>query len=86
MPITIQWRFNYYHQRDIIECIINLNGNVFSLGLPYEKFMVLMGELIKTAAPFFKDIAEQRAKGIKEDLHVLFDQSKWEKMMEDKNA
>lgn len=86
MPIQIQYRFDYLHQIDVVRFNLNVNGQGFTIAMTYDNFILLMGEVVKTAQPFFEQIAQQRASGIKQDLKVEFDETKWNKMMEGKDG
>ena len=69
MSVQIQYRFNYYHERDIVEFCISVDGQGF----------------VSIVQPFFEQIKGQRGAGVKEDIKVEFDQAQWERMMETKD-
>ena len=86
MSVQIQYRFNYYHERDIIEFKISANGEGFTLGLKYDDALSLMGSIVSIAQPFFSQIKKQIKAGVKEDVKAEFDETKWNEMMERKDG
>ena len=81
MPIQIQYRFNYFAATDIVEFVLSVNGQGFTLGLKYDDALSLMGSIVGIAQPFFEDIKTKRQVGTREDVKAEFDQAQWERMM-----
>ena len=86
MSVQIQYRFNYYHERDIVEFCISADGQGFTLGLKYDDALSLMGSIVSIAQPFFEQIKKQIKAGVKEDIKAEFDETKWNEMMETKDG
>lgn len=85
MPIQIHYQFSYLHEKDWVKFTLSLNGQSFLIILPYDDFLILMGQIVSTAKPFFDNIARMRIEGIKQDLKVEFDEASWNKMMKGKD-
>lgn len=86
-PIQIYYRFDWFHEKDIIQFSIKVGpAPTVSIGVDAESFIALCEGITRLYVPFLEDIKKRREE-VKQgklgaDIKVEFNKDLWDKMMD----